>query len=315
MDRLQTMSVFVAVAEEAGFAPAARRLKLSPPSVTRAVAELEARLGCRLLHRTTRSVQVTEAGQRYLADCRRILAEVEEADRHAASLHAAPRGRVSVSASALFGRMIVTPILLDLLDRYPEISITSFFVDRVVHLAEEGIDVAVRIAELPDSGLSAIRVGRLRRVLCASPDYLAARGRPRSPAELARHETILFTGSTPRDEWRFGGAGREGEPGGEGQEGGDGRGQVFRPRARLVVNSADAAIAAALAGRGITRVLSYMIRPQLEAGSLEILLEAHEPPVVPVHVLHKEPGQTSARVRAVVDFLAARLRAEPVLGG
>ena len=179
--------------------------------------------------------------------------------------------------------------------------------------------MAVRIAELPDSGLSAIRGGRLRRVLCASPDYLAARGRPRSPAEPARHETIPFTGSTPRDEWRFGGAGREGKPGGDrqdgAQEGGDGRGQVFRPRARLVVNSADAAIAAALAGRGITRVLSYRIQPQLEAGSLEILLEAQEPPVMPVHLLHKEPGQTSARVRAVVDFLAARLRAEPVLAG
>ncbi len=192
MDRELTMSVFVAVAEEAGFAPAARRLNLSPPSVTRAVGELEARLGARLLHRTTRSVRLTETGERYLADCRRILSEIEEADRHASGVHAAPSGMVSVSASMLFGRMALTPILLDLLDRYPEIGLRTLFVDRVVHLIDEGIDVAVRIAELPDSSLSAIRVGGVRRVLCASPDYLATRGRPTAPPELASHEIIDF---------------------------------------------------------------------------------------------------------------------------
>ena len=298
MDRLQTMSVFVAVAEQAGFAPAARHLKMSPPSVTRAVAALEARLGARLFHRTTRSVRLTEAGERYLADCRRVLAEIEEADRHAAGIHAAPRGMVSVSASALFGRMIVAPILFDLLDRYPDLSVTTMFVDRIVHLFDEGIDVAIRIADLPDSSLSAIRVGSVRRVLCAAPGYLAARGRPRRPADLAGHETIDMMGMTPGRDWQFDGGGRS---------------QAFRPQSRLRVNGADTAIAAAIAGRGITRVLSYMVAAQLEAGTLEIVLENDEPPAVPIHVVHKEPGQTSTRVRAVVDHLVQQLRTVPAI--
>lgn len=298
MDRLQSMAVFVSVAEEGGFAPAARRHKLSPPSVTRAVSELEGRLGCRLLHRTTRSLRLTEAGQRYLADCRRILAEVEAADRHAAGIHAAPRGTISVTASVMFGREILAPVLLDLLDRYPEIAVSAHFVDRVVHLLDEGIDVAVRIAHLPDSSLSAVRVGSVRRVLCAAPGYLEARGRPASPAELAGHETIDFVNMTSAGEWHF-------ER--------DGKGQVFKPRARLLLNTADAAIAGALAGRGITRVLSYMIAPHLKRGALELVLEGHEPPAVPVHVVHKEQGQTSARVRAVVDHIVERLRRHPSL--
>ncbi len=298
MDRLQTMSVFVSVAEEAGFAAAARRLNLSPPSVTRAVSELEARLGARLLHRTTRSVRLTDAGARYLADCRRILVEIEEADRHAAGIHAAPRGAVSVTASVLFGGMVLAPMLLELLDRYPEISISTMFVDRVVHMVDEGIDVAVRIAELPDSSLSALRVGSVRRVLCASPDYLASRGRPAAPSELADHDTIDFSAMTQGGEWVFEAAGRD---------------RVFRPQSRLRVNTADTAIAAALAGRGITRVLSYMIAPQLEAGALELVLEDFGPPAVPIHIVHKEAGRTSARVRAVFDDLAQRLRTDPTL--
>ena len=296
MDRLQTMSVFVAIAEESGFAPAARRLHMSPASVTRAVAALETRLGARLFHRTTRLVRLTETGHRYLSDCRRILADIEEAERHAGGLHAAPRGMVSVSASALFGRMVAAPILLDLLDRYPEISLTTLFVDRIVHLIDEGIDVVVRIADLPDSTLSAVRVGRVRRVLCASPDYLAAHGDPETPDSLAGHNIIDFVSQTPGGEWRL-------EK--------DGRHVAMRPRARLRVNNADSAIGAAAAGRGITRVLSYMIAPQLETGALRMVLEDWEPPPVPVHVLHKEQGQTSARVRAVVDHLVERLRKHP----
>ncbi len=293
MDRLQTMAVFARVAEEGGFAAAARRLDMSPASVTRAVSALETRLGARLLHRTTRSVRLTEAGERYLADIRRILAELDEADRHAAGAHAEPRGRVTVSASVLFGRMKVAPILLDLLDRYPRISVAAIFVDRVVQLLEEGVDIAVRIAELPDSSLSAIRVGSVRRVLCASPAYLAARGRPRTPADLADHDTIDFIHMTAAGEWRFDD---------------DGRRERVRPQPRLLANNADSTIAAAMAGRGITRVLSYMIAPQLAAGTLELVLEDFEPPAVPVHVVHKETGQTSARVRAVVDGLVEGLR-------
>lgn len=298
MDRLQTMSVFVGVAEEGGFAPAARRLNMSPPSVTRAVLELESRLGCRLFHRTTRSVHLTEAGGRYLEDCRRILAEVDEADRHAAGIHAEPRGTVSVTGSATFGSIILTPILLDLLDRYPDLSVSTLFVDRIVHVVDEGIDVAVRIADLPDSSLTAIRVGAVRRVLCAAPAYLAKRGRPEQPSDLDRHDIIHFASMAPGREWVF-----------------DHRGKPFRyrPASRLHVNTAAAAITGAELGKGITRVLSYMIAPQVQAGTLQIILPEYEPPVVPVHVVHKEAGHTSARVRAVIDHLVQHLRRQPVL--
>ena len=298
-DRLDAMSVFVAVAEAAGFAPAARRLNLSPPAVTRAVATLEARLGCRLLHRTTRSVRLTEAGERYLSDCRRILADLDEADRQAAGLHTAPRGTVTVSASVQFGRMVVTPILLDLLDRYKEMAVRAILVDRIVHLVDEGVDVAVRIADLPDSSLSAVRVGSVRRVLCAAPAYLADHGRPRQPSELASHQIIDFVAMAPGSEWSFLIHGKR---------------HTVRPSARFQVNTADAAIAAALAGRGITRVLSYMIRDHVAAGALETVMADCEPPVVPVHVLHKEAGHVSARVRAAVDFLVERLRGDPAVG-
>jgi DNA-binding transcriptional LysR family regulator len=292
------MTIFAAVADEGGFAAAARRLNLSPPSVTRAVGELEARLGARLLHRTTRAVRLTDAGERYLADCRRIAAQVEEADSQAAGIHAAPRGTVSLTGSALFGRIVLTPILVDLLDRYPDIFLNTLFVDRVVNLIDEGIDIAVRIAQLPDSSLAAIRVGSVRRVLCASPDYLAAAGYPETPGDLAAHDTIDFINIMPRGEWAF-------ER--------DRKSHIFKPRSRLRANSADVAIAAAVAGRGITRVLSYMVAPQLQSGELEIVLPEFAPPAVPVHVVHQEQGQTSGRVRAVVDHLADRLKTAPTM--
>lgn len=295
MDRLHTMSVFVAVAEESGFAPAARRLNISPPAVTRAVSALEQRLGAKLLHRTTRSVQLTEAGQRYLVDCQRLLSEIEEIDRSAAGIHGTPRGKVTVTASVLFGRMVMVPILLDLLDRYSEIEIDALYVDRVTHLMDEGIDVAIRIADLPDSGLSAVRVGSVRRVLCASPEYISARGKPGTLSDLETHQLIDFVNLARSNEWNFVQ---------------DGRTVSMRPAARFRVNNADAGIAAAISGRGITRVLSYMIAPNLADGTLALVLDNLAPPPVPVHVVHKETGQTSARVRAVVDFLAERLRSD-----
>ncbi len=298
MDHLRALSVFVAVAEEAGFAPAGRRLGMSPPTVTRVISELETRIGARLLHRTTRSVTLTEAGGRYLDDSRRILGEIEEADRQAAGIHSEPSGTVAVTASVLFGRMIVAPALFDLLDKYQDISVTSFFVDRVVHVVEEGMDVAVRIAELPDSSLAAVRVGAVRRVLCASPEYLRRRGRPKNPSDLANHDIIKFTSMTPGREWEFSN---------------DGKVQRYKPTSRLHTNTADVGINAAIAGRGLTRVLSYMVAAHVEQGALEIVLEDFEPAIVPVHVVHKESGHTTARVRAVVDHLVAALRQNKAL--
>ncbi|MGI9478057.1 MAG: LysR family transcriptional regulator [Hyphomicrobiaceae bacterium] len=298
MDRLQTMTVFVAVAEEAGFAPAARKLNMSPPAVTRAISELEERIGARLLHRTTRSTQLTDTGGRYLNDCRRIIAEVEEAERHAAGAHGSPRGAVTITASVAFGYKVLMPIAFELMDTYPELSVSLSLADRIVHMFEEGIDIAVRIADLPDSSLVASRVGSVRRLVCASPTYLDLHGRPTSPSDLNDHSIVDFSNMAPSGEWPFE---KEGES------------RQFKLDAQFSVNKFDVAIGAAIAGRGMTRVLSYMVSKELASGELEVVLDDWTPPPVPIHIVHKEAGQTSARVRATVDFLVAHLRKNPAI--
>ncbi|MBM4221615.1 MAG: LysR family transcriptional regulator [Gammaproteobacteria bacterium] len=298
MDRLHAMAVFVAVAEEGGFAAGARRLKMSAPSVTRAVADLERHLGVKLLKRTTRFVRVTESGQRYLEDCRRIIAAADEADQSAAGFSSEPRGRVALTASVLFGRLFVTRRVTDFMNRYPDVEVFALFVDRVVNLLEEGIDVAIRIGELPDSSYKAIRVGSVRKVICASPAYLSAHGIPLSPEELSRHDAIIPTSLNPSSEIRLL---NKGVP------------QVIRPRPRLVVTFNSSAIAAAVAGLGIVNLLSYQIAPELVEGSLKIVLADHELAPLPVHVLHSEGRYAVAKVRALVDFLVEELRADPAL--
>lgn len=296
MDRFQAMQVFVAVAEAGGFAPAARQLQLSPPAVTRAVAALEVRLGVLLLHRTTRQVRLTEAGGRFLEDCRRILAELGEAEESATGAHRTPRGRVAVTASMRFGYLYVAPLLMAFLDRYPEVSVQTLFVDRVVNLVEEGLDVAVRIGELPDSSLTAMRVGAVRRVVCGAPTYLQTHGIPASPEDLSGHETVVFSALNAKPEWQFRGAG----------------GSFSVPLStRLSVNTADVAIAAAAAGRGLTRVLSYMIAEEVRDGRLQIVLADYETSPMPIHVVYAEGRKAAARVRALVDCLVENLRANP----
>eukprot|EP00439_Symbiodinium_sp_Y106_P090041 s1_g2577.t1 len=293
MDQLRAMRAFVAVAETGGFAAGARALRLSAPSVTRLVSDLEDSLGARLFHRTTRSVRLTDAGSRYLDDCRRILADLEEADAHVGGRHSQPEGWVSVTGSALFGRLALTPIVFSLMDRYPGLSVSTLFVDRVVHMVDEGIDVAVRIADLPDSTLVASRVGSVRRVLCAAPSYLKEHGTAASVADLDDHQLIDFSQNRSGSGWGFVV---------------DERIVTYRPETRLLVNTADAAIAAAVEGRGVTRVLSYQVAAEVAAGTLEIILPEAEGDPIPVHVVHKEAGQTSARVRATVDHLVRELR-------
>jgi DNA-binding transcriptional LysR family regulator len=298
MDRLDAMRAFAAVAEEQGFASASRRLRLSPPAVTRAVAALEDRLGARLLHRTTRVVRLTEAGTRFLADCRRILSEVEEAEAAAAGSHAEPRGQLVITAPLLFGRLHVAPIVLDFLKRHPAVAARTLYLDRLTDLVEEGVDAAVRIGPLPDSSLTAIRVGSMRRIVCAAPGYLRARGTPRRPADLAGHDAITFSGVTPRREWSFEAGGKR---------------QAVAPRIRLEVNSAEVAVEAAAAGQGITRVLYYQADRALRAGKLRAVLTEFEPPPLPIHVVHPEGRRVAARVRAFVDFAVRRLRANRLL--
>ncbi|MGO4380624.1 LysR family transcriptional regulator [Pseudoduganella sp. RAF53_2] len=298
MDRLYLMTVFVAVAEEQGFASGARRLGMSPPAVTRAIAALEERLAVKLLDRTTRHVRVTEAGQRYLDDARRIIAEMDEADEAVQGINAAPRGHLMVTAPMLFGRMYVMPGIVDFLQRYPGMEVSTLFVDRVTSLLEEGIDVGVRIGELPDSTLRATRVGEVRRVVVASPQYLAQHGAPGTPQDLMHHVVVSSSGSSTPPDWRFVDQGRL---------------ISQRPSARLNVNTNDAAIEAVKRGFGIARLLSYQASALLASGELQLVLDDYATPPVPIHIVHRDARQGSARVRAFVDLMVVRLRAEPGL--
>jgi DNA-binding transcriptional LysR family regulator len=298
MDRLQAMTTFVAVVDSGGFTSAARKLNLSPPVVTRAVAELEERLGLRLLTRTTRVVRVTDAGARFAEDCRRILADIDEAETAATGTHAAPRGTLNVTAPVLFGQLYVTPILVRYLQQFPEVDAQCLFLDRVVNVVEEGIDVAVRIGELPDSSLQAVRVGRMRRVLVAAPAYLKAQGVPQRPEDLAQHTIALASGVTPVSGWRF-------------NDGGKPLLQRLQPRLRTTTNGS--AIAAAVAGLGITRLLSYQVAEHVRSGALQVLLEDFEAAPLPVHVVHHEGRRATRKVRAFVDLAVEALRADPAL--
>jgi DNA-binding transcriptional LysR family regulator len=298
VDRLQAMATFVAVVECGGFASASRKLKLSAPMVTRAVAELEERLGLRLLNRTTRVVRPTDAGARYADDCRRILADIDEAEAAASGTDAAARGTLMLTAPVLFGHLYVMPILVKYLQQAPEVDAQCLFVDRVVNLVEEGLDVAVRIGELPDSSLQAVRVGQVRRVLVAAPDYLEARGRPLRPDDLARHCIVSAGGVTPNTDWHFV---EDGEP------------ATQRLHPRITTTSNDSAIAAAVAGFGIARLLSYQVASHLRAGTLQIMLEEFEQPPWPIHVVHREGRRATQKVRGFIDLAVTMLRADPSL--
>jgi len=293
LDRLHLINVFVAVVDASGFAGAARKLNISPPAVTRAISELESHLGARLLTRTTRVVRVTEAGARYVEDCRRILAELAEADESVSGLHGAPRGRLTVTAPVLFGALHVTPVMTEFLQRYPEVTASCWFLDRVVNLTDEGVDVAVRIGELPDSSLQAIRVGSVRRVICAAPTYLARHGEPQEPDELADHTLISANAVTPAPEWRF-------------KVDGDVRTVKVAPRMLTTTN--DSAIAAAVGGFGLTRLMSYQVDALVRSGQLQRVLESYELAQLPVHLVHREGRHASHKARAFIDLAIERLR-------
>jgi DNA-binding transcriptional LysR family regulator len=290
MDRLEAMNVFVSVADLRGFAPAARRLGLSPSAVTRLVAALEEHLGARLLQRTTRSVTLTDAGARFLERARRILADVSEAEDAAQAERTVPVGRFVVSAPALFGRLHVAPLMCDYLAQYPDVTAELLLGDRMSNLVDEGIDAAVRIGTLDDSSLVARSVGATRRVLVASPSYLDKKKRPRTPDALAKHDVILFTALTPIPEWRF-------------VRGAEETRVALTPR--YVTNSADAALGHAIRGGGVTMVLAYQAAEAVRAGSLTVLLAEHEPPPLPIHVVYPTTRLLSAKVRAFVELIRA----------
>jgi DNA-binding transcriptional LysR family regulator len=295
LDRIDAWITFATVAEARSFATAARRLGRSPAAVTRAVAALEERLGARLLNRTTRSVALTEAGARALETARSVLAGFEQLEGVAAADRQEPRGRLGVTASVVFGRLHVLPVVQAFLRDHPAATVQLVLLDRVVSLVDEGLDVAVRLGRLPDSSLRAIRVGEVRRAVYASPKYLRANGTPRTPQELARHACIACTAVTPvPDRWTFERAGRK---------------LAVSVSPRLVLNSAESAIDAALAGFGPTCVLSYMVDPHLRAGRLERILDAFEPPPVPVQVVIPAGRFVTPLARAFVEQAVEALRA------
>lgn len=298
MDRLHLITVFVAVVDANGFAGGARKLGISPPSVTRAINELEKHLGVQLLTRTTRVVRVTESGARYADDCRLILAQLAEADESVAGAQMTPRGHLTITAPVLFGAKFVAPIVTEYLNRHPGVVASCWFLDRVVNLLDEGADVGIRIGALQDSSMRAAAVGSVRRVVCAAPSYLQAHGVPNQPADLQAHSIVSTSAVTPTSDWRF-------------VE--DGETRIVKVRPRMISTSNDSALAAALMGFGITRLLSYQAAEFLRDGRLVMLLGEFELPALPVHVVHREGQHASKKARAFIDLVVERLRANPAL--
>jgi DNA-binding transcriptional LysR family regulator len=298
MDRIDAMRAFVNIVDNDGFAAAARKLGQSPATITRSIAALEQHFGVRLLHRTTRSVRVTEAGHRFLEASRRILADIDDTDSIVSGERVTPRGTLVVTAPVLFGRLNVLPQVDRYLTSYPEMQVRLMLLDRVVNLIDEGIDVAVRIGQMPESNLIAVTVGEVRRVVCASPQYLDNRGPIRDPADLQKHDCIAVTPLAPNENWSFAG----------GRNTSSSRHVRIRPR--LTVNSPEAGIASCLRGSGVVRVLSYQVADEVAAGRLKIVLGSFEPPAVPVQVVLPEARMAAAKTRTFLDLLLPALRAK-----
>ncbi len=294
MDRVSEMRTLVAVADAGSFSEAAKRLGLTPPTVTRSIAALEQRLGARLFVRTTRSVRATEAGAQFAEDARRLLAEMDLAQQAAAGPQGRAQGTLRVTAPVLFGEQYLMPVVREFLDLHPELAARVLLLDRVTNLVEEGLDLALRIGPSQDSGLEVVDVGEVRRMVVASPGYLETFGRPERPQDLARHRIVVSVGASESLDWHFG----EGE-----------RNQAVRVAPVLSVSTLRAAIGEAQAGWALTRVLSYQVRSDLAEGRLVPVLEAFEPPPVPVCLVFPRSRIPSARLMAFVELASQRLAA------
>ncbi len=293
MDRLEAMAVLMAAVDGGSLSAAGRSLGMPLPTVSRKVSELEAHLGTRLLHRTTRQLGLTDAGRDYVAACRRILDEVGDAERAAAGEFSRPSGELVITAPLVFGRLHVVPVVSDFLREFPDVDVRLVLGDRIVNLLDDHVDLAVRIGELPDSRLHAVRVGTIGRVACASPGYLAEFGEPTLPRDLQTHRCIAFETMLFPTAWRFVV---------------DGRDTPVPVRPRLVVNAAEAAIDAAISGLGVTRVLSYQIAQAQRDGTLVRVLAEFEPAPMPVSLVYPDQGRLPLKLRAFLDFAAPRLR-------
>ena len=293
MDRLDAMSVLLAVVEAGSLSAASRRLGTPLATVSRKISELESHLGTKLLHRSTRQMTLTDTGRSYLDACRRIIEQVEEAEREAKGEYRAPRGDLTVTAPSVLGHLHLLPVVLEFLVAYPDIDLRLLLSDNILNLLEDRVDLAIRIGTLPDSSMIATRIGTTRRVVCASPAYLAERGRPQKPSDLCDHDCITFDRFASPHAWKFA----------------NGDGEILVPiRSRLTVSTAEAAIAAAVAGVGITRVMSYRMENASRAGALQIVLEAFEPTPRPVSIVYPEQRLLPLKVRAFLDWATPRLK-------
>lgn len=295
MDRLDELSIFVAILDAGSLTSAARRLRRSPPVVTRALADLEARLGARLFERTTRRLTLTETGRRFVAVARRTLAVYDEAMRQ--HVESVPRGLLRVTAPLLFGRRHVTPVVASFLDAYPDVQAEVSLSDRYVDMLEEEIDIALRIGPAVETLPTPHRIGEVRRIVVASPDYLAARDEPRFPADIPKHDVVHVVGRLTPPEWRFRAGRHE---------------RVVRLSPRLTVNEIEAALVAVRAGHGVTRVLSYQVADELAAGTLVRLLRDYEPAPLPVGLVAAS-SEPPSRVRAFLAHAIPLLSALPVV--
>jgi len=294
MDRLDSMKVLLAVTEAGSLSAASRALGAPLATVSRKISDLEAHLGTRLLIRSSRKLALTDAGQSYVIACKRILEQVADAERAAAGEYSAPRGELTLAAPIAFGRLHILPVAADFLKAYPDIDLRVTLSDRISHILDEHIDLAIRIGELADSAFIAKRVGEIRKVVCASPEYFATRGTPTKPSDLAAHDCITFDALMAANTWVFSMGKQE---------------EAVTVRSRLVTNTAESAVDAAIAGVGIARVLSYQVSRALEEGKLVLALQSFEPPSWPVSLVHSGQGPMPLKVRAFLDFAAPRLRA------
>jgi DNA-binding transcriptional LysR family regulator len=294
MDRILQMEVFAAINDCGSFVQAADRLRMSPPSVTRTMNALEERLGIQLLTRSTRQLTLTDAGSRFLLATRQLLSEIEAAENLAVGEIGVAQGHLTISASMTFSRMIAAPVVRSFLAAHPLLSVSLIAVDRVTNLVEEGIDVAIRIGDLPDSSLMAKRLGMVRRLFVASPEYLNRRGVPDNPSELKLHSIIGSTGIMSSYDWHY----KHGEK----------RGHV-QLHPRLEVNDAATALEAAKAGEGVTMAVSYMVAEQVRTGLLVPLLTEYMPPASPIHLVYPQSKIVAPKVRTFLDFATDQLSA------
>ncbi|EZP65941.1 MULTISPECIES: LysR family transcriptional regulator [unclassified Pseudomonas] len=289
MERFRDMQLFAAMAGQPSLASAARRACVSGPTLVRAIARLEARLHVTLLQRSTQGVSLTDAGSAYLADCLQLLASVDAAEASAKGAHVQAQGNLRVFLPLLFSRYLMAPVLADYLERYPDMRVVARYHDYDPNLHEEGLDVAILVGELPSSSLIARPLGRVRQLLCASPDYLATHGEPRHPSELKQHRLIA---SAEHVHWDF-------------------PGYLLKARARLSCSTVQGAINAAVQGAGVVRCLSYPLHGPLGSGQLRRILPAYEGPPLPVNVVYREGRNAPMRVRSFVDHCVAALREHP----